>query len=74
MCVECLRWVLKRCSGIVGQLKSNVDSRCRRCLEESSVGTVLQREVEIEPNRTERLTVSVVSSGICHRNKVNSTA
>ena len=49
LCVECLRWVHKRCSGIKGKLKSNVDFRCRRCLEESPVGTVLQREVEIEP-------------------------
>ena len=50
LCVECLRWVHKRCSGIKGKLKSNVDFRCRRCLEESLVGTVLRREVEIEPN------------------------
>ena len=49
LCVECLRWVHKRCSGIKGKLKSNVDFRCRRCLEESPVGRVLQREVEIEP-------------------------
>ena len=32
-CVECLRWVHKRCSGISGKLKSNVDFHCRRCLE-----------------------------------------
>ena len=50
LCVECLRWIHKRCSGIKGKLKSNVDFRCRRCFEESPVGTVLQREVEIEPN------------------------
>ena len=31
-CVECLRWVHKRCSGISGKLKSNVDFHCRRCL------------------------------------------
>ena len=49
-CVECLRWVHKICSGIKGELKSNVDFCCRRCLEEGPVGTVLQREVEIEPN------------------------
>ena len=44
------RWVHTRCSGIKGKLKSNVDFRCRRCLEENPVGTVLQREVEIKPN------------------------
>ena len=33
LCVECLRWVHKRCSGISGKLKSNVDFRYRRCLE-----------------------------------------
>ena len=32
-CVECLGWVHKRCSGISGKLKSNVDFHCRRCLE-----------------------------------------
>ena len=32
-CVECRRWVHKRCSGISGKLKSNVDYHCRRCLE-----------------------------------------
>ena len=31
-CVECLRWVHKRCSGISGKLKSNTDFHCRRCL------------------------------------------
>ena len=50
LCVECLRWVHERCSGIKGKLKSNVDFRCRRCLEEGPVGIVLRREVEIEPN------------------------
>ena len=34
-----------RCSGIKGKLKSNVDFRCRKCLEEGPVGTVLQRVV-----------------------------
>ena len=34
----------------MGKLKSNVDFRCRRYLEESPVKTVLQREGEIEPN------------------------
>ena len=32
-CVECRRWVHKRCSGISGKLKSSVDFHCRRCLE-----------------------------------------
>ena len=50
LCVECLRCVHKRCSGIMEELKSNVDFRCRSCLEESPVKTVLKREVEIEPN------------------------
>ena len=36
------RWVHERCSGIKGKLKSNVDLRFRRCLEEGLVGTVLQ--------------------------------
>ena len=31
--VECLRWIHKRCSGISGKLKSNVDFHCRRCLQ-----------------------------------------
>ena len=39
-----------RCSGIKGKLKSNVDFRCKRCLDEGLVVTVLKREVEIEPN------------------------
>ena len=49
-CVECLRWVHKRFSGISGKLKSNVDFCCRRCLEEGPVETVSQREIEIEFN------------------------
>ena len=32
-CVECYRWVHKKCSGISGKLKSNVDFHCRGCLE-----------------------------------------
>ena len=44
LCVECLRWVHKRCSGIKGKLKSNVDFSCKRCLEEDLVETALQRE------------------------------
>ena len=50
LCVECLGWVHKKCSGNKGKLKSNVDFRCKRCLDEGLVVTVLQREVEIEPN------------------------
>ena len=33
LCIECLRWVHKRCSGISVKLKSNVDFHFRRCLE-----------------------------------------
>ena len=33
LCMECLRWVHKRCSGISRKLKSNVDFHCRMCLE-----------------------------------------
>ena len=51
-CVECLRWVHKRCSGISGKLKSNNDFHCRRCLdgENGLFQSVLLKEVEIEPN------------------------
>ena len=49
LCVECLRWVHKRCSGISGKLKSNVDFHCR-CLERNHVQSVLLKEVVIEPN------------------------
>ena len=51
-CVECLRWVHKRCSGISGKLKSNVDFHCRRCLEgeHGLFQSVLGKEVVIEPN------------------------
>ena len=35
-CVECHRWVHKRCSGISGKLKSNADYHCRRCLEDEN--------------------------------------
>ena len=34
-CVECHRWVHKRCSGISGKLKSNVDFHYGRCMENS---------------------------------------
>ena len=44
LCVECLRWVHKGCSGIKGRLKSSVDFHCRRCLEESPVETVYCRK------------------------------
>ena len=50
LCIECCRWVHKKCSGISGKLKSNVVFRCRRCLEEGPVETISQREVEIEPD------------------------
>ena len=51
-CVECLRWVHKRCSGISGKLKSNVDFHYRRCLEgeHGLFQSVLLKEVVIEPN------------------------
>ena len=51
-CMECHRWVHKRCSGISGKLKSNVDFHCRRCLEDENVlfQSVLLKEVVIEPN------------------------
>ena len=51
-CMECLRWVHKRCSGISGKLKSNVDFHCRRCLEgeHGLFQSVLVKEVVIEPN------------------------
>ena len=52
LCVECLRWVHKRCSGIVRKLKSNVDFYCKRCLagENGLFQSVLLKEVVIEPN------------------------
>ena len=52
LCVKCLKWVHKRCSGISGKLKSNVDFHCRRCLEGENglFQSVLLREVVIEPN------------------------
>ena len=31
LCIECFRWVHKRCSVISGKLKSNVDFHFRRC-------------------------------------------
>ena len=51
-CVECSRWVHKKCSGISGKLKSNVDFHCRRCLEGENglFQSVLLKEVVIEPN------------------------
>ena len=50
-CLECRRWVHKRCSGISGKL-SNVDFHCRRCLkdEKDLFQSVLLKEVVIEPN------------------------
>ena len=52
LCVECLRWVHKRCSGISGKLESNFDFHCRRCLEGENglFQSVLLKEVVIEPN------------------------
>ena len=52
LCVKCLKWVHKRCSGISGKLKSNVDFHCRRCLEGENglFQSVLLKEVVIEPN------------------------
>ena len=51
-CVECLKWVHKRCSGISGKLKSSNDFNCRRCLEGENglFQSVLLKEVVIEPN------------------------
>ena len=51
-CVECHRWVHKRCSGISGKLKSNAVDHCRRCLEgENGIfQSVLMKEVVIDPN------------------------
>ena len=52
LCVECLRWVHKRCNGISGKLKNNVDFHCRRCLEgeHGIFQSILLKEVVIEPN------------------------
>ena len=49
-CVECRRWVHKRCSGISGKLKSNVDYHCRGCLEGENglFQSVLLKEVVME--------------------------
>ena len=51
-CVECLRWVHKKCSGISGKLKSYADFHSRRCLEGENdlFQSVLLKEVVIEPN------------------------
>ena len=50
--MKCLNRVHKRCSGISGKLKSNVDFHCRRCLEGENglFQSVLLKEVVIEPN------------------------
>ena len=50
-CVKCHRWVHKRCSGISGKLKSNVDFYCRRYLEGENglFQSVLLKEIVIEP-------------------------
>ena len=49
---RCHRWVYKRCSGIAGKLKSNVDFHCRRCVEGENglFQSVLVKEIVIEPN------------------------
>ena len=41
---------LKKCSGISGKLKNNIDFHCKRCLKDSLVLSVLLSEVEVEPN------------------------
>ena len=50
--MECLRWVHKRCSGISGKLKSNVDFHCRSYLEgeHGHFQSVMLKKVAIEPN------------------------
>ena len=52
LCVECHRWVHKRCSGISGKLKSNVDFHYRECLEgeHGLFQSDLLKKVVIEPN------------------------
>ena len=50
LCVKCLRWIHKGCSGISGKSKSNAEFQCRRCLEGNHVQSVLLKEVVIEPN------------------------
>ena len=52
LCVKCLKWVHKRCSGISGKLKSNTDFHCMRCLEGANglFQSVLLKEVVTEPN------------------------
>ena len=49
-CVECIRWVHQRCSGISGKLESNVDFHGRRCLkgENGLFQSVLLKEVVVE--------------------------
>ena len=51
-CVQCHRWVHKRCSGISGNLKNNADYHCRRFLEGENVifQSVWLKEVVIEPH------------------------
>ena len=38
LCMECRRWVHKRCNGISGKLKNNVDFHCRERGWESHLG------------------------------------
>ena len=59
-------WVHKRCSGITGRLKSNVDFHCRRCREGENglVQSVLVKEVVIEPNVKLSVCTQVLLSGV----------
>jgi hypothetical protein len=48
-CTECLSWVHKVCSGIVGSLDKLDGFRCRRCVMGIPVQVQSTREIEIEP-------------------------
>ena len=48
LCMVCRRWVHKKCSGISGKLKNNIDFHCKRCLEGSPNQLLLLKEVEID--------------------------
>ena len=49
--MECLRWIHKRCCGISGKLKSNVEFHYRRYLEgkHGLFQSDLLKEVVVEP-------------------------
>ena len=49
LCVECFRWVYKRCSGIKGKLKSNVDFRRRRGWRRVFLGQYCRVKLECVP-------------------------